>query len=215
MAKSNRGGRRPSGGGGLNPADIKSVTDMIVERGNYTDEVDDVLTVSRDFISEYGDAVPLEQFLIAELKGRAAASTLGYYDGANIAINLAYLDSAKISTAYAESVKSGYHPGNGTKSAMAAVVAHEFGHAATDAVAAKMGLTGMGRLHTAADTIVEAARKKTGHRGVVQMARQISGYAATKNAEAVAEAFCDVYCNGSKARKESRAIVEVANSYLK
>lgn len=213
MAKSSRGGRRnPSSG--LNPKDIKSVSDMIVERGNYTEEVDDVLTVSRDFLQQYGDAVPLNQFLIAEIAGRGK-DTIGYYDGENIAINSSFFDSKKISRAYADSVKSGYHPNNGAKSAMAAVTAHEFGHAATDAVAAKLGYVGSGKLDRAAATIVEAARKKTGHNGVVQMARKISTYATTSNAEAIAEAVCDVYCNGSKARKESRAIVDVMNSYLK
>ena len=38
---------------------------------------------------------------------------------------------------------------------------------------------------------------------------------AEKAAEALAEAFADVYCNGSKASKESKAIVDVMNSYLK
>ena len=47
------------------------------------------------------------------------------------------------------------------------------------------------------------------------MASKISGYAKTNPAETVAEAFCDVYCNGSKARKESKAIVNVIDGYLK
>ena len=98
---------------------------------------------------------------------------------------------------------------------MAAVVAHEFGHAATDAVATKLGYSGLNKLDRAANVICEEARKQTRHRGVVKMAAKISGYATTSNAEAVAEAFCDVYCNGKKAKKESRAIVNIANSYLK
>ena len=50
---------------------------------------------------------------------------------------------------------------------------------------------------------------------VVQMAKKISTYATHSNAEAIAEAFSDVYCNGKKAHKESQAIVNVINSYLK
>ena len=94
---------------------------------------------------------------------------------------------------------------------MQAVVAHEFGHAANDAAARKMGVS----LDEAATRIVSEARKGSGHRGVVQMARAISEYATKSNAEAVAEAFCDVYCNGAKAAAESRAIVNVLNRYIK
>lgn len=215
MAKGNRGGKSGgrAHGGGLNPSDIKSTSDMIVERGN-SDAVDEVLTVSRDFYNEYGDTVPLQQFLIADLKPKAAG-TLGYYDGANIAINRAYLDNKKMASAYEDCVKSGYHPKLGSKSAMAAVTAHEFGHAATDAVATKLGYSGLNKMNMAADKIVKEARAKTKHRGVVQMSAKISRYATTNNAEAIAEAVADVYCNGKKATKESRAIVSVMNSYLK
>lgn len=47
------------------------------------------------------------------------------------------------------------------------------------------------------------------------MAKKISTYATHSNAEAIAEAFLDVYCNGKKVHKESQAIVNVINSYLK
>ena len=58
-----------------------------------------------------------------------------------------------------------------------------------------------------ADEIVKEARQTTGHRGVVKMASKISKYATVSNAEAVAEAFTDVYCNGGRAKRESIAIV--------
>lgn len=207
---SSRGASGRYAGGSLNPSDILSETDMIVERGNRS-EVDEVLTVSRDLMDMYGQNVPLQQFFIAELAGGEAQGVLGYYDGSNIAINDRYLDSAAMTKAYADSVKSGFHPSNGNKTAIQAVAAHEFGHAATDAVAAKLGLT----LEGAADRIVNEARQGSGHRGVVQMASKISKYATSSNAEAVAEAFCDVYCNGNKATKESHAIVSAMNKYLK
>lgn len=46
------------------------------------------------------------------------------------------------------------------------------------------------------------------------MARQISGYATYNNKEAIAEAVADVYCNGAKAHKESKAIVGIIKKYL-
>ena len=212
--KQSRGGQSRYGGGDVDPNDIVSESDMIVEHGNYQTEIDDVLSVSKDLLDIYGQDVPLQQFFIAEMRGKGK-NVLGYYDGANIAINERFLDTAAMNKAYEECVKAGFHPNNGNKSGMQAVVAHEFGHAATDAVARKMGLTGTFALHSAADRIVGEAAKATGHRGVVKMAAKISRYATHSNAEAVAEAFADVYCNGKKATKESQAIVNVMNKYLK
>lgn len=114
--------------------------------------------------------------------------------------------------AYAEGVKSGWHPSNGNKSGMEAVVAHEYGHALTDKVGQAMGVSGIDNI---ASRIVKEARKETKSKGVVQMASKISRYATTSNAEAIAEAFSDFYCNGSKAKKESLAIINVMNKYLK
>lgn len=214
MAKGSRGGdnnsvERYKGHHNVNPANIVDERDMIVERGNNTKEVDEVLTVSRDMLKDYPNA-PLDQLLIATLKGVDAAGTLGYYDGSNIAINENYFNSA-MDDAYKECVKSGFHPSNGDKTGLQAVTAHEFGHAITDAVGRKIGKYD---IQDAATAIVNEARKSTKHRGVVQLENAISKYATTNNAEGVAEAVCDVYCNGSKAKKESQAIVNVIKKYL-
>ena len=47
------------------------------------------------------------------------------------------------------------------------------------------------------------------------MASKISGYATHSNAEAIAEAIADCYCNGKKAKSESKAIKGVIDKYLK
>ena len=140
---------------------------------------------------------------------------LAYYDGEGVAINNEYLNSKTMNKAYQKCVESGFHPSSGSKTGMEAVVSHELGHALTDVVGSKMGITGINRTNESATAIVNEARKQTKHRGVVQMASKISGYATHSNAEAVAEAMSDVYCNGKKARAESRAIVDVINKYLK
>lgn len=193
-------------GGGLNPSDILGTRDMIVERGNQEKEVDEVLTVSRDMLDQYPEA-SLQQLLLAQLKPNSQA--LAYYDGSNVAINEAYFNPA-MESAYQECVKLGFHPGSGSFTGLQAVAAHEFGHAINDAAARKLGLS----LDQAADRIVAEARQGTKHRGVVQMAAAISTYATASNAEAVAEAVCDVYCNGSKAKAESQAIVKTLKKYL-
>ena len=108
----------------------------------------------------------------------------------------------------------GFHPSSGKKTGLQATAAHELGHKLTADVAVKMGKTRFS-IDSAAKEIVEKARKDTGHKGVIKLAEKISGYATYSNAEAIAEAVCDVYCNGGKAKKESIAIVKVIDSYLK
>lgn len=204
--ESGRGG----GGEGLNAGDIVNTKSFMSERGNY--DADNVLQAFKDVSDEYGYIV--DDIEIAELKGKGQ-SVLAYYDGSNIAFNQSYLKGETMTKAYDACVDSGFHPSRGNKTALQAVAAHELGHGLTDAVASKMGFTGARKIDQAATAIVSEARKSTKHRGVVQMASKISKYATYSNAEAVAEAFSDVYCNGKKARKESSAIVSVVNKYLK
>lgn len=204
-----RSGGGRGGNAGMDPSDILDTTSLVSERERKQALVDETLAVFEDFYDEYGTVVTDIQ--LATMK--PGSSALAYYDyGGNIAINQAFFDSAKMNTAYAECVRIGFHPGTGSKTAMQAVVAHELGHKLTADVATRLGHSD---LHSAATTIVSEARKSTKHRGVVQMASKISGYATHSNAEAIAEAISDVYCNGGKAKSESRAIVNVVNRYLK
>lgn len=199
---------RYGGGGGVSPADILSTNSFVSERHNY-DISNDVLDVFKNVNEEYGYVIG--DILVAKIKGKSN-NTMAYYDGTNIGFNEAYASTKVLNKAYANCVKSGFHPSNGNKSPAEAVASHELGHALTDAVGKKMGGLDIDR---ASDRIVKEAKKQTGHRGVVQMAKKISTYATHSNAEAIAEAFSDVYCNGKKAHKESKAIVNVINSYLK
>ena len=199
---------RYGGGGGLSPADILSTNSFVSERHNY-DISNDVLDVFKNVNEEYGYVIG--DILVAKIKSKSN-NTMAYYDGTNIGFNEAYASTKVLNKAYADCVKSGFHPSNGNKSPAEAVASHELGHALTDAVGKKMGGLDIDR---ASDRIVKEAKKQTGHRGVVQMAKKISTYATHSNAEAIAEAFSDVYCNGKKAHKESKAIVNVINSYLK
>ena len=209
MAKGNRGGRRGGITGGLKPDDILSTSNLLID--TKLDDVTrkEVTKTLKDFQDEYG--LSYENTRIAKLKPKSNA--LAYYDGDGIAINAKYLNSKKMNDAYQRCVESGFHPKSGSKTGMEAVVAHELGHALTDMAGAKMGVKG--GIDASSKAIVNEARKQTKHRGVVQMASKISGYAKSSNAEAIAEAVADVYCNGKKARSESRAIVNVMNKYLK
>lgn len=203
-------GGRSGGGGGAGHA--ISTTSLVSQRESQQQLVDETLSVFRDFNDEYGTQVT--DIELAQMDA-AGATTMAYYDmGGNIAFNQAYFNSATMDAAYARCVADGFHPSNGNKSALQAVAAHELGHKLTADVAVKMGMSSVD-LDRAATSIVTEARKSTKHRGVVQMASKISKYATHSNAEAIAEAISDVYCNGKKAKSESRAIVSVVNKYLK
>lgn len=211
MAKGSRGGRRGGATGGLNPKDILSTTNLLIDTG--LDEVTrgQVVKTLKDFQDEYG--LEYSNTRIANLKAKANA--LAYYDGEGIAINSNYLNSDKMNDVMKECAESGFHPSMGNKSGMEAVVSHELGHALTDMVSVRMGNRQWADFDKTSTAIVNEARKQTKHRGVVQMAGKISRYATHSNAEAIAEAISDCYCNGKKARAESKAIKSVIDKYLK
>ena len=54
MAKGRYGGRRGGGGSGLNPNNIVSVKSLVSEREANQKIVDEVLTVFKDTMDEYG-----------------------------------------------------------------------------------------------------------------------------------------------------------------
>ena len=212
MGSCNSGGKGSSWTGGnstLNPADIVSTTSLVSARELNQQEVDEVLQTFKDIKDEYGYII--DDIQIATLKGDGA-STMAYYDGSNIAINQAYFNKAQMEGAYARCVEQGFHPSQGNKTALQAVASHELGHALTDAVGAKMGAI----KGDTANAILKEAQKQGKFKGTLaDMAGKISGYAKYNPRECIAEAFADVYCNGKKANKESQAIVNVMNKYLK
>lgn len=211
MAKSKSG----IGGGGGNllgkegsVTNVSNVKDMLTQRGAMQAEVDEVLAVSQRLNNLYGGNGQINQFQTASMTG-----ALAYYDSnGNIAVNQRYMNNAGMDAAYDAAVKSGFHPSRGNKSGIQAVASHEFGHALSDKAAQKLGLSS---LEDASRQIVERARAKTSHKTNMSFAKNISGYAQYNFAECVAESVSDWYCNGSKAKSESRAVMAVMNNILK
>lgn len=204
-----RGASSSLGGatGGLDPNNIVSTTSLISYPGKST-EINQTLEVLRSISDDYG--VTLEDVQVATLKG-AGQMVMGYYDSqGNLAFNQSYFDGNKLNGAYDRNVETGYHPSRGNKSAIEAVAAHEAGHALTEKAAG-----GWNKLDSTADKIVKEAAKNAGYgKDLRRFAGKISGYAKESAAEAVAEAFSDVYCNGNKASRESRAVVNSLNKYF-
>lgn len=200
------------GTGGISGADILETRSLISERETQQELVDETLAVFQSVYGEYGAQV--EEIQLATLT--PGSNALAYYDADdNIAFNEAYFNKETMNAAYAESVRQGYHPSNGSKTALQAVASHELGHKLTADIATKMGYSGFGGLDKASDKILKQALGQTKHKNIASMKGKISGYAKTSSAEAIAEAFADVYCNGKKAKTESRAIVNVIDGYLK
>lgn len=208
MPKTRRGGK----GGGTGGVNINAdTTSLISERERKRDEVDLTLTVLRDVEREHN--VILEDVQLAKMKGRSGAGVLAYYDaGGNLAVNEKYFDRGTMDAAYDRCVSSGFHPGRGNKTGLEAVVAHEMGHRLTDIAGMNAGL-GHWALDDVSNRIIKAAAKslKMSHGNLRQ---SVSGYAQYNNAECVAEAYADVYCNGSRASAASRAVVAELRKFL-
>ena len=138
MAKGGRGGRRsgkPTGG--VNPNDIKGTTNLLIDTD--LDEITrgEVTRTLKDFQDKYG--LDYNNTRIANMK--PGTGVLAYYDGEGIAINNEYLNSDTMNAVYKKSVESGFHPSNGSKTGMEAVVSHELGHAVNGIIADRMGIS--------------------------------------------------------------------------
>lgn len=208
---SSKSGGRAAGGGGVN---VTETRDMISARDATNQaQVDEVLSVAKVMNQKYGDDVAIEgSYQLAKIKSNGGGRVLGYYDSdGNIAMNEEVMNNMNLNASYDAGTASGYHPSRGKHSAVYAVAAHETGHSLTENVRKKMGAK---TYEEAATRIVDEARKTTKHRGNIKFARSISEYATVSNAETIAEAVSDVFCNGKRAKKESHAVVNVIDNYL-
>lgn len=204
---SSSGGSDLGGGGGSN-INVKSTEDLITQRGNNQQFVDQTLSVLRDVNELYGYVI--NDAVVADIGN---SNTMAYYEEgtATLGVNQKYFDVAKMNAAYERTVRSGFHPSNGSYTGTEAVMAHEAGHALTEQAAKNqnIGFEAMAR-----KIVSESLNAKNGTQAR-KVAGQISGYAKTSNSECIAEAFADVYCNGRNAKQESQNVVSALNKYLR
>ena len=199
------GGRTRQPGGGGNVTIINS-TSLVSRRnedgGKERKIVDDVLETAQWYKDKYGgEAYDLQ---VAKLSDKDD-DTLAFCDMASgVTMNQKYWNDDVMNQVFDIDVKNGNHPTRGKKTALQATMAHEMGHVMNHRLAEFQKVD----YNKVANDIVEDSRKliKT-TRGVVQMAYKISNYASKNTKETIAEAYADYYCNGKKAKKESRAIV--------
>ena len=212
-----RGSNFEGGGGSGTSVNVVSEQDIWSYRHNpnnapYVDAINTgVSRIQNDFPDIMQD---VNYVNTAELGGKDRDGVLGYYTPAtkSVALNQNFTDIQKMNRTYDASVQSGFHPSRGNRTGTEAVALHEMGHALTDHVAKKLGIT---NFDAAARTIVTNARKSssTRARGNKQFRRQISGYAARNDAEGIAEAVADYYCNGNRASSASKAIMNELFNY--
>lgn len=205
---SDSGGWDAPSGGSDQPANIKEEKSLISARETKPKEVDEVLTTLKTMTDQYG--VSVDDVNIAVM-GAGSRNVLGYFSSeGNLGINQAFFNEEKMSKSYDDCVKQGFHPGRGNKSALEAVAAHEYGHSIAHKIAGGWG----GKYDNLCNKITQEAGKTLGYKKFNDFAGKISGYATDSSSECIAEAFADVYCNGSRATKESQALVNTVKKYL-
>ena len=189
------GGGDTGGGGRGGGTDVKNTESLLSAGAAKQQEINETMNAVKAIADRYG--LNMNDIQLATV-GARSAGVMAYYDSqGNLAINKNYFTSEGMNKSYDNCVKNGYHPSRGDKPGLTAVAAHELGHALNHKVAGSWE-----NLDKEANKIVKEASKKAGYKSVKDFRKAISGYASKNSAEAIAEAFSDVYCNGSKASKE-------------
>lgn len=143
---------------------------------------------------EYGELVSNAKLAVANLGG----GVLGASDGTTIFMSDEYVSNQSMTDAMIEAGNSGFHPKIGNNSGAFAVTAHELGHHIAGQVERMTGIS--------QEDIVGRAGKALRIKKE-DVAINISEYARYNYHETIAESFADVYCNGTKASRASRAVV--------
>ena len=191
------------GEGGNSGATVRSSHNLTEEIGKGGGGFANEIMNTRDsFESEYGDAVKNMTLKAATFDD---PSVLGAYGGNTLYMNQKYIQNANLTEAMQNAVKSGFHPSIGNKTGAEAVAAHEIGHRLGEVAAQKAGISEKDIVARAA----KATRLKTEN-----VAGHISGYARKNYSETIAEAYADVYCNGNKASRASRAVVKEVKAIM-
>ena len=188
---------------GATPKNEEYLSDQIGKKGG-TGFADEIMRTRDSLESVYGDAVKDITLMTATFAGEGV---LGCYSPSEntVYMNKKYIGNSELTNSMLAAAKSGFHPSIGQYTGAEAVAAHELGHGMADYILSKSGVS--------AQQIVAGAAKKI-KLPTENMAGYISEYARTNYSETIAEACADVYCNGSKATKQSKAIMAEVKSYL-
>ena len=218
-----RGADSGLGSGSGSTFSHKKDKDIWEYRHNQKNErfVDNVNQTIREMGDNFGELQStINDVYTAKLSGKGSAGVLAFWnENGELGINKRFANVDKIKAVYNESVKTGFHPSKGNKTAEQAVISHELGHTLTSKALAiqrtKGKFKGISGFDSISAEIVLGARRNSGYRTSGKMAQAISRYAVSSNAECIAEAVSDVYCNGRKASDASKAVVKELKKWLK
>lgn len=207
------GGRGASSGGGSGQfgggMENKDSTTRVLSSRPLSGEIskgggefaNEIMNTRDAFEAEYGSAVKNLKLSVGTFSKRGV---LGAYGQDELIMNQRYIKNANLTEAMKNT--DGFHPGIGNKTGAEAVAAHEIGHRLGEVAAQKAGIS--------QKDIVARAGKNVNIK-TENMAGHISKYARTNYGETIAEASSDVFCNGGKASKASKAIMSEIKKILK
>lgn len=184
----------------------------------FVDNVNQTLREMGETFTELNSVI--NDVYIAKMSGKNSRSVMAFWGlNGELGINKHFGNVDKMAKSYANDVKQGWHPSNGNKTAEQAVIAHELGHSLTTLAQQKTGAKSFDdvahRIMKDSQKILNKQAGKRKYQGTKKIANAISGYAKENNAECIAEATADVYCNGKKAKTESKAIVKALKNLIK
>lgn len=208
------GGRGASSGGGAGPygggMEGSDTTTTVKSQHPLTDEIskgggsfaNEIMDTRDAFEREYGSAVKNMKLSVGTF---SKAGVLGAYGGDTLIMNEKYVKNANLTKAMQEGAKTGFHPSIGNKTGAEAVAAHEIGHRLGEIASKKAGIS---------EREIVARAGKAVNIKTENMAGHISKYARSNYGETIAEASSDVFCNGNKASKASKAIMAEVKKIL-
>lgn len=184
----------------------------------FVDNVNQTLREMGDTYTELNSVI--NDVYIAKMSGKNSKSVLAFWNSAGeLGINKHFGSIGKMTKSYDNDVANGFHPSRGNKTAEQAVIAHELGHSLTTLAQQKTGAKSFDdvahRIMKDSQKILNKQAGKRKYQGTNKIANAISGYAKENNAECIAEATTDVYCNGKKAKAESKAVVQALRNLIK
>lgn len=151
--------------------------------------------------AEYGSAVKQMNLSVGKFRERGI---LGAYGNDTLIMNQRYVKNKNLTDVMRDT--DGFHPGIGNKTGAEAVASHEIGHRLGEIAAKRAGISQR--------DIVDRAAKKVRIK-TEDMAGHISKYARSNYGETIAEASADVFCNGRRASRASKAIMAEVKAILK
>lgn len=199
--------------------DIKTSNELDVwaerDNPNQTESALHIINATKFMQDEYGVMENVNDVLVANM---SKSNVMAFYDNADnvVVFNRAYTDAQKVKEAYDNCVANKFHPPLGGKDPIEAITVHELGHALADRINEARRAGGYTKNDVNSEVVINAWRKlypdkaNTYHEytDIPKAIKNISGYATKNYHETVAEAVADVFCNGGRAKKFSKAIVE-------